>query len=163
MQQHQQQWLRTSSIRLLSCPMVSGRLSSLLLLALRTLRGKLHRQGGREQIWLRLQQKEHLELCHSHDAASLICKWLTSHWRLKELHHRPVVQLVCLWNHHHVHETKLACTWYLKTWATAGWWCCRGWFWCSYDISWVSPRQPSGICLRRSQSDGFLTDLQTQT
>lgn len=49
--------LHTSSIRLCSCPMVSGRLSSLLLLALRTLRGKLHRQGGREQIWFRLQQK----------------------------------------------------------------------------------------------------------
>lgn len=49
----------TSSMRPCSRPMVSGRPPSLLLLALRTLRGKLERQAGREPSWFRLQHKRH--------------------------------------------------------------------------------------------------------
>lgn len=47
----------TSSMRPCSRPMVSGRLASLLLLAFRTLRGKLHRQAGREPSWFRLKKE----------------------------------------------------------------------------------------------------------
>lgn len=45
----------TSSMRPRSCPMLSGRLTSLLLLALKTRRGKPDRQAGSEPSWFRLQ------------------------------------------------------------------------------------------------------------
>lgn len=48
----------TSSMRPCSRPMVSGRLTSLLLLAFSTLRGKLHRHAGREPSWLRLKDRQ---------------------------------------------------------------------------------------------------------
>lgn len=52
-------WLRTSSVSCRSWPSSSGRDTSLLLHAMSTLSGRLHRWAGSVDTWLRLQRQKH--------------------------------------------------------------------------------------------------------
>lgn len=83
----------TSSMRPCSRPMVSGRLASLLLLAFSTLRGKLHRQAGREPSWLRLKARQlFFEIRTDHQLEVVACCRYV-HWCLSFERKKMICQM----------------------------------------------------------------------